>query len=340
MTSISEFISEHDAEDDLIKESLADTQASLAAAEEELANVNSDLAGAKSDNATQATTITNLNATITKLRADLAALQKAYDALKASTNSTTPPATPPVAGWKEDWTDNFNTIDTTRWAVKNNTYASNENSYLLAKNVSIENGVLRVQAKNEAVGGKAYTSGYIQSTYTLPNYFRVEFKSKLPIEQGMWPAPVWFRPSDSAGGAAEIDVIEAYGKYAGRGYYTMHVGTNYDTDHFQSQTIKPFTDDWHVWVIEKKPNLITITCDGVEVGRFGPASTFNKVAKTTTTYSAAKWNEAFENASRKWTIRCNLQVGGTWGGLPDATTDWTPDKTAMFVDYIKTWVPA
>jgi hypothetical protein len=34
-----------------------------------------------------------------------------------------------------------------------------------------------------------------------------------------------------------------------------------------------------------------------------------------------------------------MQIGGTWGGLPDSTTNWSPDDSAMQLDYIKTWVP-
>jgi hypothetical protein len=57
-----------------------------------------------------------------------------------------------------------------------------------------------------------------------------------------------------------------------------------------------------------------------------------------TSASPTWYDSLYEVAGRTWNLRVNQQIGGTWGGLPDSTTDWA--NTTMTVDYIKTWVPA
>ncbi|GGD26930.1 glycoside hydrolase family 16 protein [Nocardioides daphniae] len=257
--------------------------------------------------------------------------------VKASSSSPAPAPTTPAScatsnQWKPELDDDFNALDPKVWNVKNNTYASNEDSYLRAQNVSVKNGVLRLQAKKEAYRGRNYTSGYVESIgkYTLPSTFRAEVRAKVPLEQGMWAAPLWFRPTD--GQAGEIDLVETYGNEhkAGRAaaHHTIH--TEYGSTHKQSVRSKKFSElsgsatGWHTYTIEKTPGKITMWVDCVKTAEF--------------THANPSWYKSYYDVGDRWNLRINLQVGGIWGGLPDGSTDWSPDKTAMQLDYLKTWV--
>jgi hypothetical protein len=233
-------------------------------------------------------------------------------------------------GWKLDMVEDFNGISSTRWNVRNNTYSSNESSYLLAANTSTKDGVLRIQGKKQSVGGRDYTSGYIDtnSKYALPNYFRLKVRARVPMEQGMWAAPVWFRPADFSAG--EIDLLETYGKDNANPLIIQTLHTDYTASHQQSAKATSYgivggdPTAWHRYVIEKTPGKIVMWVDGIKTA--------------TWTSGNPGWFDQYYEAGKRWNLRVNLQIGGSWGGLPDSTTDWSGDKTTMQIGHIYTWV--
>ncbi len=238
---------------------------------------------------------------------------------------------PAISGWTPNLSENFTSFSSSRWNAKNNTYSSNEDSYLLARNATVGGGVLRIQGKRESVGGRSYTSGYVDTNgkYSLPNYFRAEVRAKVPFEQGMWAAPLWFRPTD--GGAGEIDMVETLGNERTRPTFHQTIHTEYGATHKQASVTDPFSSvtsstGWHTYTMEKVPGRITMWVDGVKTANF--------------TASSPNWYKKYYEVGKRWNLRVNLQIGGSWGGLPNSTTDWSPDKTAMQVDYIRTWVPS
>lgn len=243
--------------------------------------------------------------------------------------ATTPINTTAVSGWKLDLNDDFTSLNTARWTVKNNAANSNEESYLLSRNVSIDAGTLRIQGKKESAGGRKYTSGYVDSRkkYTLPNYFRVEIRAKVPLEEGMWAAPMWFRPAD--GSAGEIDLLETYGydmdKFGQyRAHHTIHnaYGSGHQTN--QKQAVIPGDPlAWHTYTIEKSQGKIVMFVDGVQKGQWlqGDPSWFNSIME----------------GGKKWAMIMNLQIGGHRGS-PSSATNWTASKTALQIDYVRTWV--
>lgn len=235
-----------------------------------------------------------------------------------------------VEGWELTFNDDFNSLDPQVWNVKNGTYMDHEDSHLWARNVSTADGVLRIQAKQETttVGRttRAYTSGYVETNgkFSVPNYFRAEIRARVPLEQGMWAAPLWFRPADGSGG--EIDLIETYGNRPTDYNHTIH--TAYGAGRQQKHIGGKFKTDplaWHVYTIEKTPGQIKMWVDGEHTATFKSGDPV--------------WYDRYYEAGKRWNFRTNLQVGGVWGGLPDSTTDWTPSKTAMEVDYLRAWVP-
>lgn len=242
-------------------------------------------------------------------------------------------AVPPLpSGWRPGIVEDFDRIDSSRWNVRNQTSNANEHSYLLARNVTTKAGVLRIQGRKERAGGRAYTSGYVDTNrkYALPNYFRAEIRAKVPFEQGMWAAPLWFRPSDHSGG--EIDLIETYGRTRDNPRIHQTIHTDYGLNHEKSAKPSQFSEvgdatgtRWHVYTVEKRAGSITMWVDGVQTARWSQGD--------------PSWFNEYYEAGKQWNLRVNLQIGGSWGGLPDSTTNWRPNRSAMRVDYIKTWIP-
>ena len=242
------------------------------------------------------------------------------------------PPPPPHEGWQPSLAENFDRLDGAVWNVRDQEANANEDSYLLARNVGVSDGLLRIQARRESAGGRGFTSGYLDTNhkYALPNYFRAEVRAKVPLEQGLWAAPLWLRPADYSGG--EIDVVETYGSESARPVVHHTIHTEYGPGHATSARLAylgplgdPSGRGWHVYTVEKTPGLIRMWVDG----------------RLTATWSSADpaWFDRYYEAGKSWHLRVNLQVGGEWGGLPDHTTDWRPERTALLVDYIRTWVP-
>ena len=156
-----------------------------------------------------------------------------------SATPTAPGSIPaPPTGWATTFVDDFtgSTVDASKWNVRNNAANSNEQSYLLSRNVTVSNGLLNITAKRESVGGKAYSSGYIDSIGRFSQRYgiwQVRAKVNTPVgsSQGMWPAPLWLRGDTSP---MEVDVVEAWGTgptvlngyRAGSGSASIHQNTS------------------------------------------------------------------------------------------------------------------
>lgn len=236
-----------------------------------------------------------------------------------------------IPGWNLELSEDFDgALDPAVWNVRDDTSNDNEDSHLLARNTEVSGGSLRIEARLEQVRGRRYTSGYVDTNdrYALPDHFRVEVRAKVPMEQGMWAAPLWLRPADQSTG--EIDLVETYGmeRDAPRVHHTIH--TSYGHGHQQDTDGVAYADlgdpegtGWHTYVVEKTPGLVVMYTDGVETGRFSSGD--------------PSWFDRYYEAGKSWELRINLQVGGDWGGPPDAGTDWS--RTTMLVDRIRTWTP-
>jgi hypothetical protein len=239
----------------------------------------------------------------------------------------TPTGASDLPGWNLDMADEFNSFDSSTWVKYDQEAWGHEDSYVLARNATIDNGKLRLHAKPEALGGRNWTTGEVttRGKYSLPNYFRLEVRAKVPLEHGMWAAPIWFRPA--AGGAGEIDLVETYGVEQDRPFVHQTIHTDYGVDHEQTHTMNPFSrypgsaTDWHTYVIEKTPGQIVMWVDGIK------SSTFNR--------SNTPWYDTYYEVGTRWSLRSSLQVGGSDDELPDATTDWS--KTSSYLDHVYTW---
>jgi beta-glucanase (GH16 family) len=231
------------------------------------------------------------------------------------------------------WADEFNgtALDLSKWTQitgsDGSTAPDAELQYYTSStnNTKVENGLLKITVLNDGFGGRAYTSGRMQ-TKNLGDwlYGKFEARIKLPVGQGMWPA-FWLLPTDNTYGvwpqSGEVDIMETVGKEATHNFATIHTSTNGTVHSFTTRYDLPmgtFADDFHVFSMEWSPNLMTFYVDG------------NLYAtKTNTTVSPYPW--VFD---KRFYALLNVAVGGLWAGSPDATTNF---PQTMTVDYVRVY---
>lgn len=234
------------------------------------------------------------------------------------------------ANWKLAMRDDFDSLDSSRWMVYDNESWDRDDARVLARNVSVGGGLLRVRAKHESVAGRRYTTGDLTTAgrFTLPNYFKVDVRAKIPLQHGMWAAPLWFRPADDSPG--EIDLVETYGgeRADPRVHQTIH--SQYGSRHQQTSYSAKFSQlrgealGWHTYTVAKTPGHLRMWVDGVRTADFDASTT--------------SWYNRYYEAGKRWDMRICLQVGG-WDVRPDGTTNWSADTSSMKVARIRAWVP-
>ena len=227
------------------------------------------------------------------------------------------------------WSDEFNgsSVDPGKWHVRNATYNSYELSYLTSRpqNVSVSGGALTITARRESMGGRQYTSGYLDTIGKAQwRYGRFEMRAKLPLtagtSKGLWPA-FWMR---SVTQPAELDVMEAVGSATGgttwdRVVHTIHQDTNGTLDHQGHETTLPSGElptDWHTYAVEWEPGSMRFYLDDALVWQRSLATT--------------PWLD--QRFASPFHFRLNLQVGGSWPGTPTAATAF---PAAYVIDYVR-----
>lgn len=234
--------------------------------------------------------------------------------------------------WQMVWSDEFdgNALNLDNWIYDLGTgsqfglngWGNNELQYYTddESNVSVANGMLRIRAEQENVGGMNYTSGRIRThTNEFWTYGKIEARIKLPAGQGLWPA-FWMLP-EAGFWPGEIDIMEIIGSEPNVLHGTTHQGTVGDVYSYGGSyySPEPLTNDFHTYAIEWLPDNIIWYLDGVE-------------------YFAMNRSEM--PADLEWLldedyyVLLNLAVGGNWPGAPDGTTSFPAD---MLVDYVRVY---
>jgi beta-glucanase (GH16 family) len=238
--------------------------------------------------------------------------------------------------WQLVWADEFDgaTLDPARWSVQTGDgcsqdlcgWGNNELQWYQADNVDVADGVLTITARQEAAGGRTFTSARIRTRGKGDwKYGRFEISARLPEGQGLWPA-IWMLPTDEAYGewaaSGEIDIMELVGHEPARVHGTLHYGgpwpaNRYSGDHFDLAS-GDFSDDFHVFALEWEEGEIRWYVDGVHY------QTQTEWSSTGGPYPAP--------FDRPFHLVLNVAVGGDWPGSPDATTSF-PQR--MQVDYVR-----
>jgi len=251
--------------------------------------------------------------------------------------STAAPAPAPAPSGRVVWEDNFDRLDTSRWALEHSTYGdgNKELQCYRPENVSVANGKLRLRAVTEKVtcpGGKNrnVSSGMVRSRGVgLKPGQAIEFRVKLTPNNssdqgGLWPA-VW--SSSWAGGwprGGELDFLEVMtARSPKRSIYSIHFANpngshgNSNKEHFTNDN---FSENWR-----------TIRFD---YGKGGKLVWYydGKVVNTITNANTAQGYPAPFNTDVK-EIKINFALGGSPGPLsPQAVGS---GGATFEVDYIR-----
>lgn len=242
------------------------------------------------------------------------------------------------------WEDNFDVDgapDASKWAfeIGDGTaqgipgWGNNELQYYTDRpeNVSVENGVLKITARQESFEGSGYTSArLITKGLFQQKYGRFEARVKLPTGQGLWPA-FWLLGDDSNGDIwpqiGEIDVMEYLGDEPTQIFGTIH-GPQYSGGESISKEYvlegDRFDTGFHIFGIEWTPDFINFYVDDKLYQTLTPADVDEE------TNGEGEW--VFND--REFYMILNMAVGGNLPGPPNADTMF---PQTMYVDYVRVY---
>ena len=254
--------------------------------------------------------------------------------LAATNYSVDVSMTAPVA--RPAFADEFSgTIDLSRWQfdVGRNLagWPNNEKQYYAAnrrKNARIEQGVLVIEARREALrsradwGGQAYSSAKLVSREAL-GYGFYEVRAKLPCGRGTWPA-IWLLPQAGTWpDMGEIDLMEMVGWQPYVIHATLHSGAfnhKLGTQRGAETRVSDACTAFHRYQLDWQPHMITIGVDGHGYMRV--------VDDQPGGHGAWPFTVPYR-------LILNLAVGGDWGGVKGIDDAALPQR--MSVDYVRYW---
>ena len=222
------------------------------------------------------------------------------------------------------WSDEFNTNgspDAANWGYDLGAggWGNNESQYYTnrAENAIVENGVLKIITKKENYQGSNYTSARLLSKGKFSiKYGKIEFRAKLPIGGGTWPA-LWMLGDNistvSWPACGEIDIMEHKGNELNKIHGTLHFpgrsGGNPDTSTVTPNTTA--TTEFHTYTIDWRVDAIKFYVDNV-------------LFKTFTNTSSLPFNQ-------KFFLIMNCAMGGSFGGAIDPNFV----SSTFEVDYVR-----
>jgi autotransporter-associated beta strand protein len=232
----------------------------------------------------------------------------------------------PSGTWGMLFADEFSSasVDTYKWTTQfpwGGTH--NSDSYALASNLSVSNGILTQTAKRESTNGYDFSSaamstGYDKFTFT---YGYAEARVKLPSKLGSWPA-FW---GLYTGWPPESDVMEYPIKTSGTNYNQYNIAYHYATSgggnaSYGSGLTDPgvgdLRSDWHVFGMEWTSGDIKYYFDG------------NWMSQVYDDSAIAQMGYMY--------LLLDYSVGG-WAGKP-STSQWASGASDTFqVDWVRVW---
>lgn len=250
--------------------------------------------------------------------------------------------------WQLTWSDEFegDSLDLTKWRIDEGNgfwnddvwepgWGNNEKQYYHEDNVTVEDGKLILEAREEQRtdqhGTYEYTSGKILSDGLFSQtYGRFEASMKLPEGQGYWPA-FWMMPQDDTYGtwasSGELDIMENRGSEIDKVGGAIHYGGEWPLNtHSASEytfTGDNRTTDFNTYSVEWEPDEIRWY---VNDDLYWRTSDWHSEGG----YYPAPFNQDFH-------VILNLAVGGWYGGEPDATTEF---PAQVEVDYVRVYEDA
>jgi len=174
-------------------------------------------------------------------------------------------------GWKYSWGDEFNgpEVDERIWGYETG-YVRNSEAQIYTtrkENSRIDDGNLLIQGLNDNWEGHEWTSASraTQNKVKL-TYGRYEFRAKVDIRSGSWPAWWMFSRPDAAGWPleGEIDMMECY-----RGMSKFNIMDGRENWYGGNQSLviaslggSEWANAFHVWAMDWTADSIKLYLDG------------------------------------------------------------------------------
>ncbi len=234
--------------------------------------------------------------------------------------------------WQIVWADEFEDpeINADNWTFELGDgcpelcgWGNNELQYYTRENAKIVDGNLVITARKDSMGGKAYTSSRLVTRGKQEfTYGRMEFRARIPVEAGVWPA-LWMLGANikEVGWptCGEIDIMEHITRMPNIIHGTIHApetrGTGTNTGGLKVGTA---SREFHVYAIEWDSDKIRFFVDDLNYFTYQPAQ------KTAGTWPFDK----------PFFFTMNVAVGGNWPGFD---IDDAGFPQAMLVDYVRVY---
>ena len=259
--------------------------------------------------------------------------------MQTTTATQTRPTTPvvPAKEWELYWSDEFDgdSLDMTKWNIESGTTGTVVKK---KENVTVENGDCVITLRrDDSTPGYEYSSAYVTTAYKFSFcYGRLEFRAKLPVGQGVWPA-LWTLGDNylEIGNdekawplCGEIDVMELVGSSNPQNPFdskkimgTLHWGSDRD-NHQQAHKSwilgESPADDYHIYAVEWDENEMVWYVDD---------RVYMRVSMDDPTMGTAFMQ-------KHWIIM-NINLNGYDGY--NKYDDTTPEEECMYVDYVRVY---
>lgn len=181
---------------------------------------------------------------------------------------------------------------------------------------TIENGVLRIEARKNAEG--RWQSGLLSSRTPqglgfAQKYGYFEIRAKLPGGPGVWPA-FWLLGVDRSDRFPEIDVFEYYGHASHQFHSVVHVwskGGGVQEGREQITKVAPrlLAEEFNIFGVDVGAEWTTFYLNGMQVWRTKSEPEF----------------------SQPLYVLLNLALGSGW------PIDKTPNPSFLYVDYVRVY---
>ena len=205
-----------------------------------------------------------------------------------------------------------------------NGWGNNESQYYTnrADNVIVEDGMLKIIAKQENFSGSSYTSARLKSQGLFDfTYGRVDIRAKLPEGGGTWPA-LWMLGSNfetvSWPACGELDIMEHVGNNQNVVQAAIHTPSSFgNTTNKGEVTVSNVSSEFHVYSINWSANEISFLVDDEIYYTYNPATKDSQ----TWPFNADQF------------LIMNIAMGGNLGGAIDSAFS----QSTMEIDYVRVY---